>query len=993
MKEEFNRLIDQASPFQRSNIFGICIRLAFHDAGEADLRTTDKLGPDGCLSNNESNAGLIENDSLVITLIEPMWQKYCDKISRADFWALMGKLAAERADPTRTLRIPFQYGRKDNIDCSAGANRLPRSQDGISEFQRVFVQQMKLTLYDAVTLVGAHTVGHVHVKTSGFGVNLTPDELVTEFLHNAWDETPASFDNQYFVSMLEEPWINIQSTINPSKNIWEIPRNLSQDPLNTIDDRAYHPRTIMLNSDMVIGFPARTDYDVVTGSFIGLPGEQCGRDMLTNDQYGCKNQFGEFAGWPMNMYDQALKYTEDNHAFLRDFESAYMRMTTVGYKIAPGPIKDGKLGILKPLDLPAYWDPSPATLSPYGDAKSICPTANDVPYSVDGYPGTPFTINPFQNEFQNPRVLKPLHRTCRAEDTHCLLAYEIDVVDVQARPFNQAIPACSSRNATWFLSYGGIVPGPMIIIPAGHESIVRFNNKISNGYFNGSFSPCTGKRTGRPFSVHLHGSASLAPFDGWAEDETCRDETKDYVYPNNRPMTGWYHDHALHITSFNAYYGLAGFYLVSAKKKYGGCGEPWGLEDIEEHVMMLNDRVLTDQCQSRLDAHGAHEDNLFGDINLVNGIPYPRMSLEPKTYRFRLLNAAVSRTFNIKIKTLMGDDVSSSICKVIVSDGGYLPQPVPFPVSGLLMGVAERYEIVCDFTQQRGKTLYFWNENDFSQMKAIPYFCYSHLIAKITVSLSASVPRPPALNVSMTVDPWLVPLNQVLSETDIQKAINMANNGLYDRRMDFGRSNGHWVINGESWESFKIAADDVGHNTWELWQFRTGGSWFHPVHMHLVDFFILKREGGSGVRSYETRAPKDVLYLGPSNTVWVLARFGAHKGDYMFHCHNLMHEDNDMMRAMHMVNAEEGKTASTASQFVANPITKIIYGNYQYADPMLGETAGVPFAQRPSLTSEYAKTVLDKNLYRIFYPLAADVALMAGFSNPWKSKTCPLPPQ
>ena len=58
--------------------------------------------------------------------------------------------------------------------------------------------------------------------------------------------------------------------------------------------------------------------------------------------------------------------------------------------------------------------------------------------------------------------------------------------------------------------------------------------------------------------MHLHGSASLAPYDGWAEDETCLGETKDYVFPNNRPVTGCYHDHALHITARNAYYGLAG---------------------------------------------------------------------------------------------------------------------------------------------------------------------------------------------------------------------------------------------------------------------------------------------------------------------------------------------------------------------------------------------------------------------------------------------------
>jgi hypothetical protein len=89
--------------------------------------------------------------------------------------------------------------------------------------------------------------------------------------------------------------------------------------------------------------------------------------------------------------------------------------------------------------------------------------------------------------------------------------------------------------------------------------MVRMNNKIAGNYFPLGQSPCDAPgRSGRPFSTHLHGSASLATFDGWAEDETCGGETKDYIYPNNRPTTGWYHDHALHITADNAYYGLAG---------------------------------------------------------------------------------------------------------------------------------------------------------------------------------------------------------------------------------------------------------------------------------------------------------------------------------------------------------------------------------------------------------------------------------------------------
>jgi hypothetical protein len=247
----------------------------------------------------------------------------------------------------------------------------------------------------------------------------------------------------------------------------------------------------------------------------------------------------------------------------------------------------------------------------------------------------------------------------------------------------------------------------------------------------------------------------------------------------------------------------------------------------------------------------------------------------------------------------------------------------------------------------------------------------------------------------------LRPLFDVLSTTDINNAINMANAGQYHRQMNFGRSNGHWTINGEGWDTAKIAAEDVGQNTWELWQFRSGGGWFHPIHMHLVDFLVIKREKETlgfiqpvNLRTYEQLAPKDVFYLGPSETVYVLARFGPHKGDYMFHCHNLIHEDNDMMRAIRIVDTKTGKTSSTtiskSSPFIINPLYNIVYNNWKYTDPMLGETAAKPSGLTRKMTTAYITQTLDKNLYRIFYPLPEDIVLMNGASNPWQSSWCPL---
>jgi FtsP/CotA-like multicopper oxidase with cupredoxin domain len=118
------------------------------------------------------------------------------------------------------------------------------------------------------------------------------------------------------------------------------------------------------------------------------------------------------------------------------------------------------------------------------------------------------------------------------------------------------------------------------------------------------------------------------------------------------------------------------------------------------------------------------------------------------------------------------------------------------------------------------------------------------------------------------------------------------------RRFDLVRDHGRWTINGHTWDDVvasgftKIEADPSSGDV-ELWEIRNlSGGWFHPVHIHLIDFKIVDRNGKPPF-PYET-GPKDVVYVGENETVRVLARFEG-RGKYMIHCHNLVHEDHDMM--------------------------------------------------------------------------------------------------
>jgi FtsP/CotA-like multicopper oxidase with cupredoxin domain len=119
------------------------------------------------------------------------------------------------------------------------------------------------------------------------------------------------------------------------------------------------------------------------------------------------------------------------------------------------------------------------------------------------------------------------------------------------------------------------------------------------------------------------------------------------------------------------------------------------------------------------------------------------------------------------------------------------------------------------------------------------------------------------------------------------------------RQLDFVRKHGMWTVNGLIWEDviesgYKDVVANPGLDDVEIWEFRNkSGGWFHPIHVHLVDFKVLDRDGEPAF-PWE-RGSKDTVYVGESEVVRVLARFGPHPGRYMIHCHNLIHEDHDMM--------------------------------------------------------------------------------------------------
>lgn len=120
-----------------------------------------------------------------------------------------------------------------------------------------------------------------------------------------------------------------------------------------------------------------------------------------------------------------------------------------------------------------------------------------------------------------------------------------------------------------------------------------------------------------------------------------------------------------------------------------------------------------------------------------------------------------------------------------------------------------------------------------------------------------------------------------------QHSLYCLQSGACTRTFEFGRSNGKWTINGETWSTRREAASNIGTNSWEVWCLKTGGGWFHPIHLHLADYYVIHRFGEGAYQrqdEYEKMVPKDVVQLHPGSHVAVLVVFGPHRGEYMFHC-------------------------------------------------------------------------------------------------------------
>ncbi|HXS00560.1 MAG TPA: multicopper oxidase domain-containing protein [Pyrinomonadaceae bacterium] len=469
---------------------------------------------------------------------------------------------------------------------------------------------------------------------------------------------------------------------------------------------------------------------------------------------------------------------------------------------------------------------------------------------------------------------------------------------------SMALPNELPAQTIW--GFNGITPGPLFVerygvlgSPGNGSILVRQRNNLPSN--NGGF--------GLPsVTTHLHNGHTPLESDGFPCFFFAQGQFYDYHYPNvlagvnsTHPGTGdikeamstlWYHDHRIDHTAENTYKGLAGTYILFNEfdtgdentgfrlPSFGDGQNPLTSFDI---YMVFNDKVFDEQT-GLLAFDLFNTDGILGDKYLVNGKIQPVLHVSPRRYRFRWLNTGPSRFYQMFV---LGPNNTTKSFWQISTDGNLLEKPVS--VTSARFAVAERVDVIVDFTGQAGKTFYL--ENRLEQQDGRGPTGNVLSAGQGTKILQIVVDGPAVADNS--IDPATIPANQAVYFYGFP---NTTDTARITRTFRFERGNGQWQVNGKlaNCNDIRFA---IKRNTVEKWVFQNNsGGWQHPIHMHFEEFQTLTINGnppsGTGLI---TRGRKDVFRLEHNMEAKVYFRFRDFVGKFPLHCHNVVHEDHAMM--------------------------------------------------------------------------------------------------
>jgi FtsP/CotA-like multicopper oxidase with cupredoxin domain len=559
------------------------------------------------------------------------------------------------------------------------------------------------------------------------------------------------------------------------------------------------------------------------------------------------------------------------------------------------------------------------------------------------------SLTKFKDCLRVPPILRP-HKT---DDQRYNLRIHMRPTQVQ---LHSELPP----SEVW--TYAGSLPGPTIEVSRGQRVQVEWINALPGDepYPITAVTAPDGTqnepgRSGReanstvttlpPWTVvHLHGGRTAAVSDGWTENATLSGQSTTSDYTNDQQATLlWYHDHAMGITRFNVYAGLAGLYIIRDSEE-AALHLPAGPYEIP---LLLQDRNLDTAPDGSLTGRLLHkvEDGtmeFFGPFTLVNGIIWPYLPVEARQYRLRLLNGSNARIYRLVLLDESGSPVHEQI-KQIATDGGLLWPPVDIPRDGLLLAPAERADLIVDFRALQGQRLTLVNtagapfdnspatripgtpdrDNRLPHPEVMEFRVSAQPVDDpfvLPATLSSSYRRlehdrlPPAHQhrvVAMVEYPDGMLTFHELAE--VPDGVAAAGEALITIADEQGKTRRYRTIARHFEDTVNWF---VAYGSTEVWSVINLMEDTHPFHVHLVQFQALgrdlyNREGfhpetgtttapisfqGHGTLDANELGWKDTVRVNPGEMVSIAATFDGFTGRYMYHCHILEHEDHDMMR-------------------------------------------------------------------------------------------------
>lgn len=482
-------------------------------------------------------------------------------------------------------------------------------------------------------------------------------------------------------------------------------------------------------------------------------------------------------------------------------------------------------------------------------------------------------------------------------------------------------------------------PAPTLVANSGVPVNVEWRNNLPTTHLlpvDNTYHKAA-PTSGVPAVVHLHGGHVEAASDGNTEAWYTSGYAQKgpnfvkniYTYDNSQEgATLWFHDHTLGMTRLNVYAGLAGFYLLNDANDQA-LSLPRGNYDRE---LVFQDRKFdatgqlfypSDVPAGSTAPSPSGQPEFFGDFNLVNGIVWPFMNVEPRKYRLRLLNGSDSRVYTFALSN------GASFFQISTDDGKL---NTPSVKTQLTLAPGERADVIINFAGLSGQTITLLNSGpdgpfgNPTSPASDPATTGQVMQFKVNQTLNTTIPDV-TLTATTNLRPTLGTIPTLATQNKTRKVALFEGVDEFSRIMPMLGIVDPTNANNGSLLWHDPVTETVNLNDIETWEVYNTTADAHPVHLHLVSFQVLSKQtftstvtgkpqlmhnGAMGMGSVLSNivltgtatnfAPndngwKDTYVVQPGEMVRLKAKFDR-AGEYVWHCHILSHEDHDMMRKL-----------------------------------------------------------------------------------------------